>query len=132
MRHYRNDIRITQQVAGNSAEKTLSGAGMAKTTDHQKFGANLAATAEHAFANIAAATTDNMIVRLAAMALEVTGNLFNTRLAFFRNQHAYLLYLRQPGQRHGQGPACFDTVIPADRCMVDLVRLPFRCRLSEV
>ena len=97
MRHYRNDIRITQQVAGNPAKKALPGAGMAETTDHQKLGTNLAATAEHAIANIAATTTDNVIIRLAAMALEVTGNLFNTRLAFFRDQHAYLLYLRQPG-----------------------------------
>ena len=94
MRHYRDDIRITQQVAGNSAEKTLPGAGMAETTDYQKFGANLAATAEHALADITAATTDNVIVRLAAMTFEITGNFFNTRLAFFRNQHAYLLYLR--------------------------------------
>ena len=128
MRHYRNDIGITQQVAGNPAEQALPGAGMAETTNHQKLGANLAATAEHAFADIAAAATDNMIIRLTAMALEITGNFFYIRLTLFRYQHAHLLDLRQPGQGHGQGPTCFDTVIPADRCMVDLVRLPFRCR----
>ena len=82
MRHYRNDIRITQQVAGNPAEKALPGAGMAEPTDHQKFGTDLFATAEHALADIAATTTDDMVIRLAAMTLEITDNFFNIRLTF--------------------------------------------------
>ena len=38
MRHHRNDIGTTQQVASDATKQPLTGTGVGETTDHQEFG----------------------------------------------------------------------------------------------
>ena len=92
MRHHRDDIGITQQVTGNATKQPLTGPRMGKTANNQEFGTNFIAGRQHLLADLAA-TTNDLVISLTTMPLEIIDDLVDAGFTFFRDQHRHLFHL---------------------------------------
>ena len=83
MRHYRDDIRVTQQVAGDTAKQALACTRVAETADHEEFRADVGTGGEHFLADAGSASADQVIVGLATVAFQITYDALDVFLALF-------------------------------------------------
>ena len=81
MRHHGDDIGVGQQVAGDPAKQALARACMAEPTNYEKFRADLTAAGKHLLANVTAPPCERVVIRPAAVTLEVTKHFLDTGTA---------------------------------------------------